>query len=85
MCGQAVRPLDDAEALAAAAPRKADAATLKAREDAIVRNALAGGEPVVIVVLGGGHDLAASVRAADPHSGYVRVTSRKAAGLMEGR
>jgi hypothetical protein len=38
---------------------------------AITRNALADGEPVVVVVLGGGHDLAASVRAADPHCGYL--------------
>jgi hypothetical protein len=80
-----VRRLDDAEALAAADPRKADAATMKARDDAILRNALAGGEPVVVVVLGVGHDLAASVRAADPHCGYVRVATVKVAGLMGGR
>jgi hypothetical protein len=54
----------------------------KARDDAIVKNALAGGEPVVIVVLGGGHDLAESVRAADPHCGYIRVTTDKVAELM---
>jgi hypothetical protein len=80
-----VRPLDDAAALAASDPRKADAATLKAREDAIVRNALAGGEPVVVVVLGAGHDLAASVRAVDPNCGYIRVTTMKVAGLTGGR
>jgi hypothetical protein len=80
-----VRPLDDAETLAAADPRKADAATLKARDDAIVRNALAGSELVVVVVLGGGHDLAESVRAVDPHCGYVRVTTGKVVGLMGGR
>jgi hypothetical protein len=84
MCGPAVRPLDGAEALVAANPRKADVTTMKARDDAIVRNALAGGAPVV-VMLGGGHDLAERVRAADPHCGYVRVTSGEAAGLMEGR
>jgi hypothetical protein len=67
---------------AAADPRKAVAATLKARDDAIVRNALAGGEPVVVVVLGGGHDLTASVRAADPHWGYIRVATVKVALLM---
>jgi hypothetical protein len=82
LCLDEVRPLDDAEALATADPRKADAATLKARDDAIVRNALAGGEPVVVVVLGGGHDLAASVRAADPSCGYIRVTTDKVAELM---
>jgi hypothetical protein len=80
-----VQPLDDPEALAAADPRKADAATLKARDDAIVRNALAGGEPVVVVVLGGGHDLAESVRAADPGCGYYRVTTIKIAELKAGR
>jgi hypothetical protein len=80
-----VRPLDDAEALAAADPRKADAATMKARDDALVRNTLAGGEPVVVVVLCGGHDLAASVRAVDPHCGYVCVTTGKVAELMGGR
>jgi hypothetical protein len=58
---------------------------MKAREDAIVKNALAGGEPVVIVVLGGGHGLAASVRAADPRCGYNRVTTGKVAGLLGGR
>jgi hypothetical protein len=36
-----VRPLDDAGPLAATDPRKADAVTMKAREDARVRNALA--------------------------------------------
>jgi hypothetical protein len=77
-----VRPLDDAEALAAADPRKADAATMKAREDAIVRKALAGGEPVVIVVLGGGHDLTESVCAADPNCGYIRVATIKVALRM---
>src|SRR5262249_10882137 len=61
-----VRPLDDAGPLAAADPRQADAQTLKARDDALMANALAGGEPVVVIVLGSGHDLAASVRAADP-------------------
>jgi hypothetical protein len=78
-----VRPLDDADALAAADPRTADAATLKARDDAIVRNALAGGEPVV-VVLGGDHDLIESVRAADPNCWYIRVTTKKVGELPKG-
>jgi hypothetical protein len=80
-----VRPLDDAVALAAADPRKADAATMKASEDAIVRNALANGEPVVVIVLGGGHDLIESVRAADQSCAYIRVTTGKVAELMGGR
>jgi hypothetical protein len=70
--------------LVAADPQKADAATLKAHEESIVRNALAGGAPVV-VVLGGDHDLTESVRAADPHCGYLRVTTGKVAELMGGR
>jgi hypothetical protein len=49
-----------------------------------VRNALAGGEPVVIVVLGGGHDLAARGRAADPNCGYIRVATVKVALQMGG-
>jgi hypothetical protein len=60
---------------AAGDPRKADAATLKARDDAIVRNALKGGEPVVVIVLGASHDLLAGIRAADPNCGYI-ATSR---------
>jgi hypothetical protein len=50
-----------------------------------VRNDLAGGEPELVVVLGGGHDLAASVRAADPHCCYIRVTTADVAGLMGGQ
>jgi hypothetical protein len=51
---EAVRPLEDADVLAAADPRKADAATLKAPDEAIVKNALAGVESVVVIVLVGG-------------------------------
>jgi hypothetical protein len=80
-----VRPLDNAAALAAADPRKAYVATVKAREDAIVRNDLAAGEPVVVIVLGAGHDLAESDRSADPHCGYISVTTGKVAELMGGR
>jgi hypothetical protein len=57
---------------------------MKAREDAIVKHALAGGEPVVVIVLGGGHDLAASVRAVDPHCGYLRVMTEKVRELLKG-
>jgi hypothetical protein len=53
--------------------------------DAIRRNALAGGEPVVVIVLGVDHDLTENVRAADLHCGYVRVTTGKVAGLLGGR
>jgi hypothetical protein len=80
-----VRPLDDEGPLAAADPRKADAATLKAREDTIVRNALKGGEPIAVIVLGASHDLTASVRAADPSCGYIRLTTKKVAELVDAR
>jgi hypothetical protein len=46
-----VRTLDDSGTPAASDLRKADAATLKAREDAIVRKALAAGEPIVVLIL----------------------------------
>jgi hypothetical protein len=85
MCGRFVlRKVDEnlAEFCAVADPRKADAATMKARDDAIVRNALKGGELVVVVVLGAGHDLTASVRAADPNCGYIRVATQKVAELV---
>jgi hypothetical protein len=49
-----------------------------------VRNALAGGEPVVVIVLGAGHDLTESVRAADPRCGYLRVTTTKVRELLSG-
>jgi len=71
-----------AVALAAADPRKAGRAALQARDAAIVSNALAGGEPVAVIVLGAGHDLTESVRAADPECGYVRLTTKTVAELM---
>jgi hypothetical protein len=40
---------------------------------------------VVVIVLGGGHDLAESVRAADPNCGYIRLTTKKVRELMGGR
>jgi hypothetical protein len=35
----------------------------------------------VVVVLGAGHDLKESIRAADPQCGYVRVVTKKVAEL----
>jgi hypothetical protein len=77
-----VRPLDDAGPLAAADPRKANAPTTKARGDAIVRNALAGEVPIVVIVLGAAHDLRESIRAAEPKCGYTRLTTKKLAELV---
>jgi len=56
---------------------------MRAREDAMVRNALVGDEPVVVIVLGVGHDLAESVRAAEPSCGYIRVTTRKVTEMID--
>jgi hypothetical protein len=44
-----------------------------------------GGEPVEVARPGVGHDLAESVRAADPHCGYIRVSTGKVAEFMSGR
>jgi hypothetical protein len=56
-----VRPLDDAATLYAADPRRTggriDEAKVRARQAAIVRRVLAQPEPVVVLVLGGSHDL----------------------------
>jgi hypothetical protein len=76
-----VLPLDDSHLLAEADPREAGRTALEARDRAIVRNALRRGEPVVIVVLGAGHDLTPWVRQQDPNCGYVRITTREVAWL----
>jgi hypothetical protein len=79
------RPLENPKAPADIEWQKADQATRTARDDVMARNALVGGEPVVVVVLGAGHDLAAGVRAHDPRCAYLRVTTRKFAELFGGR
>jgi hypothetical protein len=62
-----VLPLDDEERLASAKPVspdgkvRAELAKLEARHDAQVKAALASG-PCAFIILGGGHDLASSVR-----------------------
>ena len=56
---------------------KADAAMVRAREEAQVRAALKAG-PVAIIVLGGAHDLGDSVRALGRgRCAYVRVTTTR--------
>ena len=65
-------------------PGRADAAPRKARDDAILRNALKGREPVVVIVLGASHDLTASIRAAHPSCGYIRLTMKKVAAMEGG-
>jgi hypothetical protein len=80
---EAVLPLDAAELLDAARPItaegevKADPAKIKARQDAQVKAALKSGR-VALIVLGGSHDLSASVRELAPGAcEYVRVTTRE--------
>jgi hypothetical protein len=66
-------PLEDGPLLAAAI---ADAGAMEARHDAEVKAALATG-PVAFIVLGGWHDLSASVRRlGEGSTEYLRVTTR---------
>jgi hypothetical protein len=90
-CGEGlveVRALEDAEALAAAEPRWLggelfDPAAVRAREDAMAKRLAAAKEPIVVVLLGGAHDLSEPLSKHAPRAGYVRVTThgyREAAG-----
>jgi hypothetical protein len=70
------------EPLAAAAEPgtggKVERAKLEARHDAQVKAALASGGPCSLLVLGGGHDLSASVRRLGGGAAeYVRITTRR--------
>jgi len=80
---EGVLPLDDAQLLDAARPItakgnvKGDPEKIRAREDAQVQAALKSG-PVAVIVLGGAHDLAESVRrAANGKVEYLRVSTRR--------
>lgn len=73
--GLEIRPAEDADAMESANPVNGgkvhfDAAARERRESAIVRKVLAEGSPVVVLVLGGGHDLADNV---PPGVDVVRV------------
>jgi hypothetical protein len=76
-----VLPLDDKDALEAANPLRADGAVrlddgkLRKRQGAIVKGLLGRG-PCVLIVLGGAHDLSASVRAQASEAEYLRVTTK---------
>lgn len=71
-----VLPLDDEALMDAADPTKNgwqfDGPENAAREAAMVRKLLAGG-PVVVAVLGSGHDLADEIKAANPQAEYRRI------------
>jgi hypothetical protein len=75
-----VLPLDDAGLLDAAKPAQVDGRLVfdkdkvKEREEAMVKNALAK-DAVAVIILGGSHDLTASVqRVGPPWTEYLRVT-----------
>jgi hypothetical protein len=65
--------------------RKSSPSERKARDEAIARNALRGGEPVVVVILGADHDLSDGLRETAPRCAYVRVTTHKVRELLGGR
>jgi hypothetical protein len=74
-----VLPLDETETLDGANPRRAggrlDPPQVAARQAAMVRRALRAG-PVVVLVLGGAHDLSAEGRRQTGGRGeYLRVTA----------
>jgi len=74
-----VLPLDDEERLEQAKPPKGklDPAKVEARHDAQVKAALDSG-PCALLILGGGHDLTASVRRLGKGKvEYVRVTTSR--------
>ena len=78
-----VLPLEEAEALEKAKPItpsggvKLDPVKVEARHDAQVKHATAGG-PVDVIVLGGAHDLSASVRRlGGGKCEYLRVTTKR--------
>lgn len=86
-----VLPLDDADLLEGAKPIRPDgtvrfdADRVEARHDGQVRRALAAG-PVAVLVLGGAHDLSASVRRlGDGTTEYIRLTPKRYAETARNR
>jgi hypothetical protein len=86
-----VLPLDDADLLEGAKPARPDGvvhldpARVKARHDGHVRRAFASG-PCPVLVLGGSHDLSASVRGlGGGKAEYIRVTTRRFKQVAGGR
>jgi hypothetical protein len=78
-----LQPVDNSGPLAATLARQGDITAKKSREVAITRNALRGGEAVMVVVLDGRFDLTESVQEQHANCGYVRVTTRAVAELRE--
>ena len=79
---------DDAEALKAAEPRWLggglfDPQTVRAREDAMAERLTSAKEPLVVVLLGGGHDLSGVLAKHAAKVRYARLTThayREASG-----
>lgn len=77
-----VRPLEDAELLAAADPRRTDGTAAFnevgqwQRDQAIVKRLLQCTESVAIVILGGSHDLTSELSASDRPVRYLMVGVR---------
>jgi hypothetical protein len=77
-----VFPLDDADALETAAPKRIggkvwefDAARVKARRAAMARHCVSAGAGTGVIVLGAAHDLGEPVRELAAGWGYIRVTT----------
>src|SRR5262249_55953541 len=83
-----VRALDDAEALKAAEPHWLggelfDVAAVRAREDAMAKRLAQAERPLVVLLLGGEHDLSQALATHAPQARYVRITThayREASG-----
>ncbi len=76
-----VLPLEDADALEKAKPVtpsgvKLDTEKIEARHDAQVKLVVKEG-PVAVIILGGAHDLSASIRRAGGNCEYLRVTTKR--------
>ncbi|QDT94150.1 hypothetical protein [Gimesia algae] len=81
-------PAEDSKAMEAANPVQADGSVVidkkadEAREDAIVKN-LMKADGVVVIILGGGHDLSDNIKRAESNCKYERVAVPKYRGVME--
>jgi hypothetical protein len=83
-----VRALEDADALVKAEPRWLggglfDPHAIRAREEAMAQLLVSAREPLVVILLGGEHDLSEALAKHGPRCRYVRLTThayREASG-----
>jgi hypothetical protein len=86
-----VRALEDADALKAAEPRwlggnlVPDHRANHAREDAMAKRLAQAKEPLVVLLLGGRHDLSEALSRHAPRARYVRVTTEACREASGGR